>query len=80
MLNCVIYTAHRYAQSATGIKITLNIINICKRKILIVLLLFNNVLFLHKLRDMYNIKSLNSLCLIIENKRYKTIIALKSFN
>jgi hypothetical protein len=59
--------------------ITLNIIKICKSKILIALLLFSNILFLYKLKDEYNIKSLNLLFLIIENKKCKTIIALKSF-
>jgi len=59
--------------------ITLNIIKIYKSKILIALLLFSNILFLYKLKDEYNIKSLNLLFLIIENKKCKTIIALKSF-
>ena len=61
-------------------RITLNAINIYKSKILIVLLLFSKVSFLCKLGDAYNIKSLNLLFLIIENGRYKTAIALKSFN
>ena len=59
---------------------TLNIINICKSRILIVLPLFGKVLFLCKLRDEYNIRSLNLLFLIIENGRCKTAIAVKSFD
>jgi len=59
---------------------TLYIRNIYKSKILIVLLLFSNVSFPRKLGDAYNIKSLNSLFLTIENGRCNTAIACKSFN
>jgi len=62
------------------ISTALNIINIYKSKTLIVLPFFGKVSFPRKLGDKYNIKSLNSSFLIIENKRYKTILACISFN
>jgi hypothetical protein len=68
-----------YDFKTKAISITLNIINIYKSKIVIVLLIFSNVIFLYKLKDEYNIKSLNLSFLIIENKKCTTIIACKSF-
>jgi hypothetical protein len=54
-----------YDFKTKAISITLNIINIYKSKIVIVLLIFSNVIFLYKLKDEYNIKSLNLSFLII---------------